>query len=80
MLQQEDEARLTISSVYIAGQVLQKLLQTFPNKVDGQQKIAEQKAKLIYGALDKYPESYKVVPAKDARSRMNICFRVTHVR
>ncbi|KUJ20093.1 phosphoserine aminotransferase [Mollisia scopiformis] len=70
---------LSIFDVYIAGQVLKKLLQTFPDKVDGQQKLADQKAKLIYAALDKYPESYKIVPDKNARSRMNICFRVTHL-
>ena len=86
---------IDFTSVYIAGQVLKKLLETFPDKVDGQQKIADKKAKLIYAALEKYPDSYKVcsdqspcsfimltfqiVPDKSARSRMNICFRVTHV-
>ncbi|KAE8450158.1 hypothetical protein EG329_006939 [Mollisiaceae sp. DMI_Dod_QoI] len=69
---------LSIFDVYIADLVLQMLLETFPDKVDGQQKVAEKKAKLIYAALDKYPESYKIVPEKSARSRMNICFRVTH--
>lgn len=47
-------------SVYIAGQVLKNLLATFPDKVDGQQALAEKKAKLIYDALDAHPESYKV--------------------
>lgn len=70
---------LSIFDVYIAGQVLKKLLETFPDKVDGQQRIADQKAKLIYAALEKYPESYKIVPERSARSRMNICFRVTHL-
>lgn len=68
-----------ICSVYIAGQVLKNSLTTYPNKVDGQQEVSEKKAKLIYGALDAHPESFKVVPDKSARSRMNICFRVTHV-
>ncbi len=67
-------------SVFIAGQVLKKLLSTFSDKVDGQQALSEKKAKLIYAALDAHPESYKVVPDKSVRSRMNICFRVTHVR
>ena len=66
-------------SVYIAGQVLQKSLAIYPNKVDGQQAVSDKKSKLIYSVLDAHPESYKVVPDKSARSRMNICFRVTHV-
>lgn len=65
-------------SVYIAGLVLKKLLATYPaDKVDGQQAVADKKAKLIYAALDAHPEVFRVVPAKSARSRMNICFRVT---
>lgn len=63
--------------MYIAGQVLKKLLQTYPNKVEGQQAVSQKKADLIYGALDAYPEVYKVFPEKSVRSRMNICFRVT---
>ena len=59
--------------------MLKRLLQTFPDKVDGQQALAVKKADLIYGALDAYPEVYKVVPDKSVRSRMNICFRVTRV-
>jgi phosphoserine aminotransferase len=47
-------------SVYIAGQVLKKALATFPDKVDGQQALADKKAKLIYAALDAHPESYNV--------------------
>lgn len=70
---------LSIFDVFIAGQVLKKLLATYPDKVDGQRKVAEQKAQLIYGALDKFPDVYKVVPSKGARSRMNICFRVIKV-
>ncbi|KAM0285165.1 hypothetical protein ACHAQH_001594 [Verticillium albo-atrum] len=67
---------LSIFDVYIAGQVLKKLLATFPDKVDGQQAVAEKKATLIYGALEAYPEVYKIVPDASVRSRMNICFRV----
>ncbi|KAF4630317.1 hypothetical protein G7Y89_g7824 [Cudoniella acicularis] len=51
---------LSIFDVFIAGQVLQNLLATFPDKVDGQQAVAEKKAKLIYAALDAHPESYKL--------------------
>ncbi|EAA26753.1 hypothetical protein GE21DRAFT_8076 [Neurospora crassa] len=67
---------LSIFDVYIAGQVLKKLLATFPNGVDGQQALAEKKAELIYSALEAHPEAYKIVPDKSARSKMNICFRV----
>ena len=68
-----------LSSVYLAGQVLKKLLATFPDKVDGQQAEAQKKADMIYEAADAYPEVYKVVPDKSVRSRMNICFRVIKV-
>ncbi|KAK0651985.1 pyridoxal phosphate-dependent transferase [Cercophora newfieldiana] len=67
---------LSILDVFIAGQVLKKLLKTFPDKVDGQQALSAKKAELIYGALEAHPEAYKIVPDKSVRSRMNICFRV----
>lgn len=68
-----------MTSVYIAGQVLKKLLQTYTDKVDGQQAVAEKKANLIYSALEAHPEVYRIVPEKSVRSKMNICFRVTKV-
>lgn len=68
---------LSIFDVYIAGQVLKKLLRTFPDKVDGQQALSAKKAELIYAALEAHPNVYKIVPHKSVRSRMNICFRVT---
>lgn len=68
---------LSIFDVYIAGQVLKKLLATYPNKVDGQEAVANQKADLIYGALEAHPAVYRIVPDKTVRSRMNICFRIT---
>ncbi|KAK4110739.1 phosphoserine aminotransferase [Canariomyces notabilis] len=67
---------LSIFDVYIAGQVLKKLLRTYPDKVDGQQAVSEKKANIIYAALEAHPEVYRIVPDKSARSRMNICFRV----
>lgn len=67
----------TINSVYIAGQVLKKLLATYPNRVEGQEAVSGKKAQLIYGALDAHPDVYQVVPDNNVRSRMNICFRVT---
>jgi phosphoserine aminotransferase len=48
-------------SVFITGQVLKKSLATFKDKVDGQQALAEKKAKLIYAALDAHPEAYQVI-------------------
>ncbi|KAL3446895.1 pyridoxal phosphate-dependent transferase [Aspergillus insuetus] len=67
---------LSIFDVYVAGQVIKKLLATFPDKVDGQQTVAERKARKVYETLDAYPDVYCVVPDKSVRSRMNICFRV----
>ncbi|KAK8001407.1 phosphoserine aminotransferase [Apiospora marii] len=66
---------LSIFDVYIAGLVLKKLLAAFPDKVDGQEAIANKKAKLIYEALESQPEAFRIVPAPANRSRMNICFR-----
>ncbi|KAG8411272.1 Phosphoserine transaminase [Metarhizium acridum] len=68
---------LSIFDVYVAGRVLKKLLQTYPNKVEGQQAVSEKKAGLIYNALEAFPEIYKIIPNKAVRSRVNICFRVT---
>ncbi|KAL2163148.1 hypothetical protein VTH06DRAFT_6984 [Thermothelomyces fergusii] len=67
---------LSIFDVYIAGQVLKKLLRTYPDKAAGQQAVSEKKASLIYAALEAHPEVYRIVPDKSVRSRMNICFRV----
>ncbi|OXV05422.1 hypothetical protein Egran_06810 [Elaphomyces granulatus] len=64
------------NTLSIFEQVLKKLLATFPDKVDGQQVVAERKAKVVYEVLDAYPTIYKVVPDKSVRSRMNICFRM----
>lgn len=68
---------LPIFNLWIAGQVVADLMAAFgAQKVSGQEEIADTKAQLIYGALDKHPEVYRVVPDKSVRSRMNICFRV----
>lgn len=64
-------------SVYIAGQVLKKLLATYPDdKAAGQEAVSARKAKLIYAALDAHQDVYRIAPAPAARSRMNIVFRV----
>jgi phosphoserine aminotransferase len=65
--------------VYIAGQVLKKLLRTYPDRVAGQEAVSDKKASIIYAALEAHPEVYRIVPDKTVRSRMNICFRVTKV-
>lgn len=66
----------TSYSVYIASQVLKKLVATYPNGVEGQEQVSAEKTKIIYDALDAHPDAYKVVPSKGYRSRMNMCFRV----
>lgn len=67
---------LSIFDVFIAGQVLKRLLETFPDKAGGQEALANKKAELIYAALEAHPDAYRIVPDKSVRSRMNICFRV----
>lgn len=68
---------LPIFNLWIAGQVMADLVTAHGAlKVSGQENIANRKADLIYGVLDKYPQVYRVVPDKSVRSRMNICFRV----
>ncbi|KAL2216927.1 pyridoxal phosphate-dependent transferase [Thermoascus aurantiacus ATCC 26904] len=68
---------LPIFNLWVAGQVVASLVNTYgAKKVSGQEEIAARKAELIYAALDKYPQVYRVVPDKSVRSRMNICFRV----
>lgn len=68
---------LPIFNLWIAGQVMADLVNAYgAQKVSGQEDIANRKAQLIYGVLDKYPQVYRVVPDQSVRSRMNICFRV----
>ncbi|CAK7265268.1 Phosphoserine transaminase [Sporothrix epigloea] len=68
---------LSIFDVYIAGQVIKKLLATYPDdKAAGQEAVSARKAKLIYAALDAHQDVYRVAPTPAARSRMNIVFRV----
>ncbi|KAF2755500.1 phosphoserine aminotransferase [Pseudovirgaria hyperparasitica] len=68
---------LPIFDVWIAGQVMSDLVSTYgAKKIAGQGEISAEKANIIYGTLEQYPNVYKVVPDKTVRSRMNICFRV----
>lgn len=70
---------LPIFDVWIAGQVMQRLLDSAGSshpKIATQQAESNKKAELLYSVLDSNPEIYKVVPDKSVRSRMNICFRI----
>lgn len=68
---------LPIFDVWVAGQVMAGLVNTYGTKrIGGQEEVSNEKARLIYDTLDKYPDVYRVVPDKSVRSRMNICFRV----
>ena len=71
---------LPIFDVWIAGQVMERLLTFSPaNKsprISVQEAESKQKASLLYGVLDANPEVYQVVPDKNARSNMNVCFRI----
>ena len=68
---------LPIFDVWIAGQVMYGLVQSYGSKrIAGQEEVSKQKANLLYNALDRHPHIYRVVPDKSVRSRMNICFRV----
>ncbi|MCJ1483936.1 Phosphoserine transaminase [Schaereria dolodes] len=68
---------LPIFSIWIAGEVMRSLLSTYGSrKLSGQADVSSEKAKIVYDILDGNPEVYQVVPHKNARSRMNICFRI----
>ncbi|EGD90340.1 phosphoserine transaminase [Trichophyton rubrum D6] len=68
---------LPIFTLWIAGQVIAGLVQTHGKaRVSGQEDIVNKKTALLYGALDRNPQVYQVVPDKSVRSRMNVCFRV----
>jgi len=68
---------LPIFDVWVAGQVMGRLVNSYGTKrIGGQEEISNEKARLIYETLDKYSHVYRVVPDKAVRSRMNICFRV----
>jgi phosphoserine aminotransferase len=69
---------LPIFDVWIAGQVMQKLVDAAGDaspRIAAQQAESDQKAATLYAVLDG-SEVYHVVPEKSVRSRMNLCFRV----
>ena len=68
---------LPIFDVWVAGQVLEGLMQTHgERKIEGQEEVAGEKARVVYEMLDKHSEVYRVVPDRAVRSRMNICVRI----
>ncbi|KAL9131912.1 MAG: hypothetical protein Q9217_000272 [Psora testacea] len=68
---------MPIFSIWIAGEVMRGLMAVHDDaKVAGQEIVTNEKTSLLYELLDKHPDIYQVVPHKNARSRMNICFRV----
>ena len=68
---------LELLPVYIANLVIRDLLaQHGHRKLEGQEDVVRKKSTTLYDTLDDYPEIYRVVPNKLARSRMNLCFRV----
>lgn len=72
---------LPIFDVWIAGKVMDRLLEMHPAKdsaprIAGQAAEANKKAEMLYAALDDNSSVYQVVPDKSVRSRMNLCFRV----
>ena len=69
---------LPIFDVWIAGKVIANLLNKHGgSKIGGQEEVANTKAKKIYDVLDARQDIYHVVPDKTARSRMNICVRIS---
>ncbi|KAL8668923.1 MAG: hypothetical protein Q9168_006465 [Polycauliona sp. 1 TL-2023] len=68
---------MPIFSIWIAGEVMRGLLETHKDRqLEGQEELANKKAKQIYDVLDMHPDVYQIVPDRSVRSRMNICFRV----
>jgi len=70
---------LPIFDVWIAGQVMQRLLDNSGGdkspRIAAQQAESDSKANMLYSVLDSSPV-YQVVPDKSVRSRMNLCFRI----
>lgn len=68
---------MPIFSIWIAGEVMRGLLATHgTSKLKGQEAVSNAKADAIYQILDSNPQVYQPVNDRNARSRMNICFRV----
>lgn len=62
------------SSIYVMGRVLQWVERN--GGVEGMAKLAAKKASLVYGAVEESNGFYSVPVAKNARSKMNVPFRI----
>lgn len=68
---------LPIFDVWVAGEVMKRLVTMHGSKkIGGQEEVSNKKSDMIYDVLEKYSKVYQVVPSKTARSRMNICLRI----
>ena len=69
---------LPIFDVWIAGKVIARMAKAHgPKRINGQEHVANEKARSVYEVLDSNPQVYRVVPEKTVRSRMNICLRIS---
>lgn len=59
-------------AIYVAAVVLEQLLDE--GGVNEQTLRNDEKAKLLYDCIDRYPQSYTALVHRDARSRMNVVF------
>lgn len=66
---------MPIFSIWIAGEVMRSLIKQH-GTLDGQERLSNEKAQILYTILDSYPQIYQIVPHESVRSRMNICFRI----
>jgi hypothetical protein len=54
---------LPIFDVWIAGQVMANLVKSYgPQRIQGQEEVSNEKAKILYNTLDSHPDVYQVVP------------------
>lgn len=65
---------IPIFTLHIIDLVLQRLLEQ--GGIESQQKENEEKAKILYEALDKFPEFYNLPVDKKYRSKMNVVFTI----
>ena len=70
---------LPIFDVWMAGKVMARLLSIHcaveDPRISSQERESGRKARMLYAVLDQ-SDAYEVVPTRNARSRMNVCFRV----
>ncbi|KAI5308689.1 Phosphoserine aminotransferase, partial [Ascosphaera atra] len=67
---------LPLFNLYVAGSVIASLAKKHNGDIGSQEAVSTRKAQKVYSVLEKYPSVFRIVPAAEVRSRMNICFRV----